>query len=216
MTTGAQNINQIYTANPTTTLADSMLMYLGISPYGTNNDSAALASDIKTYMKGLFNFAGNPNTHVAGALNDLTYDTTDGILWVCTTAGNAGSAVWTQVTPSLLSGNVIIPNALTFYRPIGTNDYTGTSYTLQPSDIGHVLPFTNSASISITIPTSGLPTGVEIEGYQQGTGVITFLHPGVDLNWLGAATPQTAGRYAAWKLKNLGSNGWNLSGNLQQ
>lgn len=54
-----------------------------------------------------FSYAGNPNTHVAGnagvnggAPPDLCMDVTNNIVYVCTTTGNAGAAVWTAVGPS--------------------------------------------------------------------------------------------------------------------
>lgn len=40
---------------------------------------------------------GNPNGSVAGVLNWLCYDTTNKILYICTTAGNTTNAVWTAV-----------------------------------------------------------------------------------------------------------------------
>lgn len=40
--------------------------------------------------------AGNPNGVVAGNLNQLCLDTTNKILYVCTTAGDATSTVWTS------------------------------------------------------------------------------------------------------------------------
>lgn len=41
--------------------------------------------------------SGNPNTLVAGVLNWLCYDTTNVILYICTTAGNAANAVWQAI-----------------------------------------------------------------------------------------------------------------------
>jgi hypothetical protein len=53
-------------------------------------------------------YAGNPNGHVAGSTGvagvsapTIVWDTSDGFLWICTTSGNAATAVW-----SLLVGNV--------------------------------------------------------------------------------------------------------------
>lgn len=50
-------------------------------------------------------YAGNPNTHVAGfqatpggQSPSLVWDTTHGLLWVCTTTGDAAGAVWTNAT----------------------------------------------------------------------------------------------------------------------
>ncbi len=40
----------------------------------------------------------DPNNSVAGALNDKFFDTANSVLYICTTAGTATSAVWTPVT----------------------------------------------------------------------------------------------------------------------
>lgn len=42
-------------------------------------------------------YAGNPNTHLAGNVLQLCYDTTDKVLYICTTTGTATAAVWTAV-----------------------------------------------------------------------------------------------------------------------
>ncbi len=47
-------------------------------------------------------YAGNPNGNIGGGLNYLCYDTTDSVLYICTTAGSANGtpapqAVWTSV-----------------------------------------------------------------------------------------------------------------------
>ncbi len=48
-------------------------------------------------------FAGNPNGSVAGTTYQFLWDTTDSELWICTTTGNAASAVWTT------AGSVVFP-----------------------------------------------------------------------------------------------------------
>ena len=40
----------------------------------------------------------DPNNNVAGALNDKFFDTGSSVLYICTTAGTATTAVWTAVT----------------------------------------------------------------------------------------------------------------------
>lgn len=40
------------------------------------------------------NYAGNPNGNLAGSLYWLCWDTAGHVLYICTTAGDAGSAVW--------------------------------------------------------------------------------------------------------------------------
>lgn len=47
--------------------------------------------------------AGNPNGSVAGVVYELCWDTTNLVMYVCTTGGNAATAVWT------LSGSVTFP-----------------------------------------------------------------------------------------------------------
>jgi hypothetical protein len=54
-------------------------------------------------------YAGNPNGNVAGVQGangispTIVWDTNDNILWLCTTTGNASSAVWQGLAP--LTGN---------------------------------------------------------------------------------------------------------------
>lgn len=57
-------------------------------------------------------FAGNPNGSVAGTAGvantspaDVIFDTSNNILWVCTTTGSASTAVWTNVSAQF-SGSV--------------------------------------------------------------------------------------------------------------
>ena len=51
--------------------------------------------------------AGNPNGAVAGVVYQFCWDTTNSILYVCTTSGNAGTAVWTST-----GGSVPLPLTL--------------------------------------------------------------------------------------------------------
>lgn len=84
----------------------------------------------------LFPYAGNPNGFVAGnaasggSPPDIVYDTlTGGTFWVCTTTGNAASAVWT-VLPSGSAG--IIPESGPV--PIKISAFTAASLPMGPSD----------------------------------------------------------------------------------
>ena len=54
----------------------------------------------------LFN-AGNPNGVVAGQTYQLLWDTTNHILYICTTSGSASTAVWTEVVNP--PGSVVSP-----------------------------------------------------------------------------------------------------------
>lgn len=52
----------------------------------------------------ILNFAGNPNSNVAGVTFQLCYDTTNADLYLCTTSGSTSTAVWT-----LIGANIIDP-----------------------------------------------------------------------------------------------------------
>lgn len=72
-------------------------------------------------------YAGNPNTHVAGAVQDFVWDSTHLVLWECTTTGNAAAAVWNGVSHKTLnntldngSGVMILAGALTINGAAGT------------------------------------------------------------------------------------------------
>lgn len=63
-------------------------------------------------------YAGNPNGNVAGTAgtpggspSDAIFDTSNTLVWICTTTGTAGTAVWTNVTASL-SGQLLITGLL--------------------------------------------------------------------------------------------------------
>lgn len=45
----------------------------------------------------IVNYAGNPNSNVAGFLNKFCLDTTHNVLYICTSAGSASAATWTSV-----------------------------------------------------------------------------------------------------------------------
>jgi len=93
-------------------------------------------------------WAGDPNGHVAGVAAtaasspSLCWDSTDGAFWVCTTTGNAASAVW-QSQANLVPVN---PNV------------TGTTKNYTRSDFGQVRVRNNTiigANMVDTLPTLG-------------------------------------------------------------
>lgn len=77
----------------------------------------------------ILNFAGNPNGNVAGTIYQLCWDTTNHILYICTTTGSTTTAVWTAVAPGM--GSVITP----------TDGGTGVS-----NPTAHTLPVAEGAS----------------------------------------------------------------------
>lgn len=89
----------------------------------------------------VLNNAGNPNGAVAGTRYQLLWDTTDTILYVCTTSGNAATAVWTPVIGQLTNGQL----------RIGSTGLPPVAATLTA---GSGISITNGAG-SITIASSG-------------------------------------------------------------
>ena len=78
-------------------------------------------------------YAGNPNGHVAGnAANGTTppslcWDTTDSVLWVCTTTGAASAAVWTNSAAATVAAETNRAEAAESTKaPLNSPDLTGT------------------------------------------------------------------------------------------
>ena len=61
----SMNINQVYIANPSTSLPGTALIYAGLSPFGAGNDTAILVSNL------LLQIPGATVTNVTGAAQNL-------------------------------------------------------------------------------------------------------------------------------------------------
>lgn len=99
----------------------------------------------------LFN-AGNPNGSVAGTTYQLCWDTTNAVLYVCTTSGTASTAVWTNVTAS--SGI------------FQWTDVTGTSASMSQNN-GYIA--NNAGVVTLTLPGSAT-VGSNISIVGNGAG----------------------------------------------
>lgn len=62
----SMNVNQVYTANPSTSLPGTALIYAGLSPFGTGDDTAILVSNL------LLQIPGATVTNVTGASQNLS------------------------------------------------------------------------------------------------------------------------------------------------
>jgi len=99
------------------------------------------------------------STNPVLANGEIGYETDTGLLKV----GN-GSSLWTA-----LNYQAAIP-------PIQTNAQTGTTYTSVLSDLGKNIEFSNTSSITFTIPASSsvnYPVGTQIGLLQTNTGQVT-------------------------------------------
>ncbi len=99
--------NEMFTQLPgvvNSTLADIICaVQAGVSTQQTLGQVITLAM-----QTAVLNYPGNPNSHVAGTLYQQCWDSTDSLMFVCTTAGNAGTAVWTPIVGQLTNGQVLI------------------------------------------------------------------------------------------------------------
>ena len=87
----------------------------GTLPLG-NLPTTATAGNLPTVQT----FAGNPNGNVAGVANvSFAYDTTDLIMYVCSTTGNSAGAVWTQVGIANTIAHTVTASQLVLFD--GTN-----------------------------------------------------------------------------------------------
>lgn len=137
--------------------------------------------------------AGNPNGVVAGTTFQFCWDTTNKLLWVCTTTGTSGTAVWTPSFGNLTNGQIIVgatsgvpapatltagtnisianaANSITISATglagIGWNHITGTSQTMV-ADAGYVAD--NVGLVTLTLPTTAaFGTFIYIQGLGSG------------------------------------------------
>ena len=141
-------------------------------------------------------YAGNPNGNVAGVAVSATglsqallWDTTNKLLWICTTSGNAASAVWTQLTGST-GGNVWCgtsggtANAAVLTPPTTLQTLAaGTSFTW-------TVGVTNTSSATLQIGSFGTfqikkggPSGAAalVGGEMTATDLVTGFYDGTSI-----------------------------------
>lgn len=100
-------------------------------------------------------YAGNPNGNVAGTAGsgsvkaDAIWDTTNNILYVATTTGDAATTVWTAVNASTAAAVVVNPQGrLTpvTATPIIASDSTAATAIYYTPYIGNIVPIYNGSS----------------------------------------------------------------------
>ena len=92
------------------------------------------------------------------------------------------------------------------------NTQTGTSYTVQSSDVGKLITLTNSSAISLTVNTGlGLSAGQRIDLFQNGAGQVTV---GGTATIRYTPTAKLRTQYSAATLICLGTDTFALVGDL--
>jgi hypothetical protein len=118
----------------------------------------------------ILNHAGNPNGAVAGVTYQFCWDTTNTVLYICTSSGNAATAVWQ------LAGSIFIPGSSNS-SVLGSTS-TGVPAWIGPMTNGQVIiGFTGSTPINANL-TAG--AGISIS---NGPGTITISGTGSSIGW---------------------------------
>lgn len=103
----------------------------------------------------LFN-AGDPNGAVAGTTYQFCWDTSDNILYICTTSGTSSTAVWTRTDLN------------SFTLP-----YTTIAGTTQTAAVNNGYVIGNAALTTVTLPAvAGVGSVVAISGFGAGGWVL--------------------------------------------
>lgn len=139
-------------------------------------------------------YPGNPNGNLAGTSYQTCFDTTNKLLWICTTSGSASTAVWqlslniTQLTngqlfigstgtfpnPATLTAGANIsivngPGSITISASGGgltVNNVTGTSSGMAVNSLNIA---NNAALVTLTLPaTAAIGDIIEVRGSGAG------------------------------------------------
>jgi hypothetical protein len=100
---------------------------------------------------------------------------------------------------------------------LGLNAQTGTTYTLQASDLGKLVSVANAGAITVTVPPSVFSAGDTIDVAQFGAGQITFAQgAGVTITSTGAtaSAPKITKQYGAAQVVCTASNTFWIVGGL--
>ena len=193
--------DEMFTQLPTVANAAMSDIICAVQGYVGANDPGLSVQETLQQVFNLFKSnvilynAGNPNGFVAGTTYQLCWDTTNGILYVCTTSGTAVTAVWSKsVTLTAGSGITIVQNSNNIVisaSDIGLswNNVTTTTTTMV---IGNAYVTNNTSRVILTLPeTSSFGDIILIVG--QGSGGWKVVYGAAQYIQLGedASTPTT-------------------------
>jgi hypothetical protein len=149
--------NEMFTQLPTTTAAQltdiicAVQNYVSPSSPGTSVQQT-LAQVVSLAQANLIlNYPGNPNGNLAGTTYQLCWDSVDKIMYVCTTSGNAATAVWT------VAGSFTFPLSPSLGGTGANNGSNAMGWEGTVSFIGaYPLQMTLTGATSIIFPTGGI------------------------------------------------------------
>lgn len=198
--------NETFTALPTVT--NAILSDVIAAVQGGVSVQETLQQVINLGLSNtILNYAGNPNSHVAGVTYQLCWDTTHSVMYVCTTSGSAAAAVWT------LAGSVGFPVAV-------TNGGTGLSSTtinqiLYSSSNNVIAGLATTDNASLSTNASGVPTWLALTDGQIVVGS-SIGAPAAATVTAGPGVSITNGHNTITISATASILGWNLASNSTQ
>jgi hypothetical protein len=98
-------------------------------------------------------------------------------------------------------------------------EQTGATYTFDLADAWTYIEFNRATAITATVPPNSsvaYPIGTEIACIQSGAGQLTIAEgAGVTINEPTSLTLIILEQHGSWHLKKVGTDEWNISGDLE-
>ena len=176
-------IEQMFTSLPTTTNATMSDIICAVQGYVSPSNLGLSVQETLGQVFSLFSSsmvlfnAGNPNGAVAGTqYQTLCWDSSNNILYICTTSGTASTAVWTKVITLTAGTGISISQSGNNIAISATgggmtwNNVTGTSATLAVNN-GYVSA--NAGTVTFTLPsTANIGDTIKVVGGNVGGWLI--------------------------------------------
>jgi hypothetical protein len=171
-------VEEMFTSLPTVATAQMTDIICAVQGYSSPSVLGLSVQETLSQVYSLFQSnlilynAGNPNGAVAGTTFQLCWDTTDNLLWVCTTSGAPSSAVWTKSIQLTAGNNIsIVQNGsnitINAAGPSGIVWTTVSGTTNMASNNGYIA---NSGSlVTLNLPATSV-VGDQINIIGKGTG----------------------------------------------